>query len=81
MLNLSPIDRLYSALLSRRFARAVSECRMLHDVQVVVPDSRLVGAIDALMGSQRRYRSLKLDRGERLLVLRFYNALLVSRDT
>ena len=79
LLKLSPLDRLYSALTSRRFARTVSECRMLHDVQLVVPDLRLDEAIDALLGSQRRYTSLKLDQGERLLVLRFVKALLAHR--
>ena len=67
LLNLSPLDRLYSALTSRRFAQAVSESRMLHDVQFEISGSSLDIAIDALMGSQRRYRNLKLDGGERLL--------------
>lgn len=73
-MNLSPLDRLYSAPTSSGFAQAVSQFRVLHDVQLVITDPALDGAVNALIGSQRRYRNLKLARGERLVVLRFFEA-------
>ena len=74
-MNLSPLDRLDISRTSARFAYAVSQIRMLHDVRFVISIwRRMDEAIDVLMGSQRRYRSLKLDQGERLVVLRFFEA-------
>ena len=83
LLNLSPLDRLYSAPTSRRFVQAVSESRMLHDVRFEIPYFNRDAAIDALRGSQRHYRNLKLHRGERLLVPGFFETrvLLVCGST